>query len=271
MKFLVTGASGFIGSRLFSMLSEQGHHAVTCNRGDVPRAIINTVSPDVVIHLAGHYTFYHHALDAARLVESNIAYGVQVLEAMRQHGVRHLVTLGSMMQYRPGDASAVNLYAATKAAFQEIIDYFVAAYGFDAVTLMLSDTYGPGDTRGKLVQRLCEATGSSAPPLKMSPGHQTLNLVHVDDVCRAIIGSAQAISGSSDPPAHYKCDIVGDMITPLALADMITKACGRAPNCDWGALPYRYRESMVPPLGHPLPGFAPRIALEDGLKALFRN
>ena len=87
--------------------------------------------------------------------------------------------------YRP-----VNLYAATKQAFEDVLAYYADAQGIAAVTLELYDTYGPGDPRRKLIRILFEAARSGE-PIQLSPGEQVIELLHVDDAVPRIVKEAK--------------------------------------------------------------------------------
>ncbi len=191
MKALVTGSTGFIGRRLCAMLTEQGWPPVVAKRGDDIHGIMRTTLPDVVFHLAGAYVRDHEATDVANLVQSNVEYGVQVLEAMRVCGMRRIVVASTLWAL----VHPVNLYAATKKAFEGILDYYRDAHGFSPTVLYLGDTYGPEDARGKIVSRMVDAALTEK-TLDLSPGDQVLDLVHVDDVCQGFIHAAQSAPSS---------------------------------------------------------------------------
>ena len=61
------------------------------------------------------------------------------------------LTAGTAWQhYNNQSYDPVCLYAATKQAYECLIDYYVKVHGLHAVTVKLHDTYGEGDERGKL-------------------------------------------------------------------------------------------------------------------------
>jgi nucleoside-diphosphate-sugar epimerase len=167
---LVTGATGFVGSHLVPRLVRAGWqvHVVSRVNSRVPDApeffqvkmhthdgttegmirLIGDAKPVVVFHLASLFLSQHEASDVERLVVSNVLFGNQLLEAMKTHGVSHLINTGTSWQHYENKAySPVNLYAATKQAFESLLQYYVEAHGLRAITLKLSDTYGPHDPR----------------------------------------------------------------------------------------------------------------------------
>src|SRR6185503_19932053 len=53
--------------------------------------IVAAARPDIVFHLASLFLAQHAAKDVAPLMESNVRFGAQLLEAMARHDVRRLV------------------------------------------------------------------------------------------------------------------------------------------------------------------------------------
>src|SRR5262249_51804252 len=123
---------------------------------------------------------------------ANISLGTYLTEAMIKTGTEKLVNAGTYTQhYRGNDYSPVNLYAATKQAFQDILQFYVEAHGLQVVTLKLFDTYGPADQRTKLFHHLKQAARGQQLPMR--PGHQLIDLVYIDDVVEALVLAAQRL------------------------------------------------------------------------------
>jgi nucleoside-diphosphate-sugar epimerase len=283
---LITGATGFIGRHLIRHLHAAGWEIAALSRvpnlsaaapvqtypynrhmDDMMRALAD-FQPSTVFHLASLFLAQHAPDQIEPLISSNILLGTQLLEAMRAVGVHSLVNAGTAWQNFAGDDYLpVNLYAATKQAFEDILIYYVETAGIRAVTLKLFDSYGPDDTRRKLLRLLldCLRTGE---PLGMSSGEQVLDLAHVDDVCRAFLRAA-ALAADPTQPANAVYAVSGEQRRTLrGVVETLESVAGRTLPITWGARPYRDREVMLPWVGPTIPGWHPSVSLECGFRAL---
>ena len=81
------------------------------------------VRPAVTYHIAGYYLSDHKPEDVDRLIDSNIRFGTVLLEALAHAGGGNVVNLGSYTQnYDSTDYRPLNLYAATKQAFADVLE-----------------------------------------------------------------------------------------------------------------------------------------------------
>jgi len=189
---------------------------------------------------------------------------------MAESGTRRLVNTGTSWQYdEQGTYRPVCLYAATKEAFEDIARFYAEANGIECVTLKLFDTYGPNDPRPKLFNLLSRAAGGQE-LLKMSPGEQLLDLVYIDDVVEAfVLASTMPLQGDGPIWGDYAVS-AGRRLTLKELVATYSRVTKKAINAEWGGRPYREREVMVPwSTGTILPGWRPRVSLEDGIRKIF--
>ena len=291
---LITGATGFIGRHLSRHLLATGWqvHAIFVPGSDTtplrsPGADINlhefsggmdamqsimaAAQPDVVFHLASLFLSDHCPTDIEPLIASNLLFGTQVVEAMTLIGATALVNTGTSWQhYQGSDYSPVNLYAATKQAFETLLQYYIEARGLRVITLKLHDTYGPDDPRPKLINLLRKVAAGNQ-PLALSPGEQLLDLVHVDDVTRAFIVAAEYLLASKTAGHERYAVSSGNPLTLKRVVEECETILGGKLPIEWGGRPYRSREVMQPWQGPSLPGWSPGIRLNQGLMQLMNK
>jgi nucleoside-diphosphate-sugar epimerase len=184
----------------------------------------------------------------------------------------NLINVGSSWQnYNKDEYNPVNLYASTKEAFEKIIKFYVEASNFSVITLRLFDTYGVGDKRNKILNLLHKQIRSSF-PLKMSPGNQKINLVHVSDVIEAFAIAANRLLEKPLKNNEIYSIKSKKEISLKDLVLLINSITNTDIKIDWGGLDYRDREVMEPLCYYPtLPSWEPKINLNDGLKIFFND
>jgi len=289
---LVTGATGYVGSNLTKRLVFEGwdvHIVVQPNSGltalesiskqitihqhngttaDMIR-LVGKANPEIVFHLASKFLVQHRPEDIAALISSNLLFSTQLVEALAVNKVTYLVnTSTSWQHYESAEYDPVNLYAATKQAFEDILVYYTNACDIKVTTLTLFDTYGPNDFRQKLFSILRCAYLSNQ-MLNMSPGHQLIDIVHIEDVVRAfLIVSDRFIKGLGGNNERFSVTS-GSSVTLKDLVESFIAISGVSLAINWGGRPYRFREVMIPlTKSDPVPGWSPQIALEDGLRQM---
>lgn len=289
---LVTGATGFIGSNLVkslvaageevhiivrksSNLSALGHeieklhlHYHNGSTGSMI-SILNQSRPVCVFHLATLFLSDHTAADVTPLIKSNILFGAQLLEAMDASHTGVLVNAGTTWQHFGDEKYApVNLYSATKQAFEDLLTYYTSARSFNAITLELTDTYGPGDPRQKIFSLLSRslANGTS---LLMSPGEQCMDLVYIDDVVQAFLRAKELLL-KKKLPGNEKYQVTAIVKPTLReVVEIFESACQQKLELVWGGRPYPERQVMNPwNQGKILPGWTPKINLEEGIRRM---
>lgn len=291
---LITGGTGFVGRNLARKLSDGGTSIVLLVRdknkvdqnnfkGDV--RIVNTTGDfselltslgsrelEGIIHCASEYKKDHSPSDISSLIDSNITFGSQLVEAATHLDASWFINVGSIWQhFLNSEARAANFYAATKNAFDAILDYYSDATGLKAISLYIGDTYGPNDDRPKILNLWREA-GVFGKSLQMTSGHQAINLLHVDDVVSGILHVAEMASKEGLVLGQRGKFCLGPekMMSLREIADIFSKETGINPVLNWGAIPNRPREVMDPavPFLFP-PGWRPRIPLDRGLREAF--
>lgn len=289
-RVLITGITGYIGSHLarnllpdcevYGLVREPRNLEYL---GDIQSSIrfvgydgtytcmeaaIESCQPDLVYHLAAYYTGGRSPEQLASLLDANIVLGAHLLEAMAEHKIPALVWASTVMaHYRGEPYCPLNLYAATKQAFSDLLAYYTDAGLLRAVTLVLSDTYGPGDHRPKILNLIRNAA-ETGEKIDLSTGVQDYDVVYIDDVITAFrIAGEQLLQGEYKDAAFQ---IVPDC--PLTLRETVEKMLQvnrLALNAGWGERPASQREMTEKIRFYPsLPNWKACVSLEEGLRKM---
>jgi len=291
-KCIITGATGYIGSHLLKYLLSQGWdcHIIADPRfgydnikdvltkvdvfeygGDVNSlcTYFKKVEADVVFHLAAAVITNYKPEQVPVLIKSNIQFGAEVLEAMKDSVTRVFVGTGSYWQnYNSENYNPVDLYAATKEAFEQIAQYFVDAYHYKVATLKLFDVYGEDDKRPKIWTLLKQIAGTNQ-TLNVSPGAQKLDLVHVSDVCTAYECTFEYLSKKAAPCRDVFGVYTGERHTLKEAICLYEKYLNKKIDVVFGGKTYKDREVMDPINSLlKVPGWFPKISPLVGLKKM---
>jgi CDP-paratose synthetase len=292
MKIFITGATGFIGKNLVNQLINQNHDITInlhssnqspfSNKVATYRLNTNDIKSDIeflkksefsgIIHLASLYLTTHKPEDVIDIIDSNVKFSTYILECASKASISWFINTGTFWQnYENSIYSPVNLYAASKQAFESISRYYVETNQINFCTLRLSDTYGPNDSRPKIFN-LFDKIAKTGEVLEMSPGNQILDISFIDDVTNAFILLASLLESNNsliDNGGIYavKAEKVYTLRELVIIYENITH---KKLKINFGGRLYRDREVMVPWMdGKIVPGWKQKVSLEQGLNKLF--
>lgn len=218
MAALITGASGFIGSRLL----RDGDRGMVRTAGSMPGRIVGDLldpaslrraceGVECVFHCAGYaHAFTSPDVDAQWRI--NFEGTRNLVTVAGRAGVKRFVFLSSVKAMAdPGDecvdedwpGQPDTLYGRAKRAAEEAVLEAGAQYGMHVVNLRLAMVYGRGG-RGNLERMARGIRAGWFPPLPETGNRRSL--VHVDDVVAAIRLVAEA------PGANGNTYIVADPV-----------------------------------------------------------
>ncbi len=285
---IITGATGYIGSHVLKYLlsKEWDIHVIADPKfgytniedvlsqidlyeynGDVNAlcAYFERLKADVVFHLAAAVITSYKPEQIPILVQSNIQFGAEILEAMKVSETKFLVSTGSYWQnYNSDIYNPVDFYAATKEAFEKIVQLYVDAFEIRHINLRLFDVYGEDDRRPKLWPSLLSIAGTEN-TIAVSPGEQQLDMIHISDVCTAYEAAYNALKEDDDIKNVVYGVRTGVMRSLRECIELFEKSIGRKMNVKFGGKPYKNREVMTPCQKYDyLPSWKAQISLEEG-------
>ncbi len=222
MRILVTGGSGFVGSRLIAQLNSAGHSVLALVRsaavdaklralgaepvrGDLEKAGNLTLPAiDVVVHAAA---YFHFAGPRAPYFRTNVAGTAALLTAAERVGARtfvHVSAAGIIMddrgtpirdgnEARPTFPNSFSGYIASKARAEAAVLAANKA-GFRTIALRPSAIWGPGDPFSRAIPQAIRSGRFAF----INRGDYAFSTCHVDNVIEAIdCALAREVGGRS--------------------------------------------------------------------------
>lgn len=287
-RILITGITGYIGSNLARRLlpdceiyglvreplnlaylkgiQDQIHFVYYDGTYESMSKALNISQPKLVYHLATYYTGARGGKHTPKLISSNITLGAYLLEAMAACGCSKLVNASTVMaHYQEKEYCPINLYAATKQALSDIIQYYTDEGLIQAVSLVLTDTYGPGDRRPKILNLIKECIQQNK-PIALSLGTQDYDVVYIDDVIQAFIAAMDLFDAPGFKNRTYQA-AASKFLTLRETVELLLKVNGLKLNAEWGKRPFSLHEIQKAVRLFPMvPGWSPKVSLEEGLK-----
>ncbi|NTV13785.1 MAG: UDP-glucose 4-epimerase GalE [Desulfobulbaceae bacterium] len=231
MKILVCGGAGYIGSHMCKMLARHGYevtvfdnlstgHREACQWGDFVagdllapqtlQALFATSGFKAVMHFSARSLVGESVANPALYYMNNVVGTLNLLEAMRIHGVKDFVfsssasTFGNPRQEMIDETHPqipINPYGETKLIVERALAYYAQAHGLNSVSLRYFNAAG-ADPEGNigeshhpethLIPNVLKAALSEGRRLKLfgndyptQDGTCVRDYIHINDLCQA--------------------------------------------------------------------------------------
>jgi UDP-glucuronate 4-epimerase len=270
---LVTGAAGFIGMHVARALLARGDHVIGIDnfndyydpslkearlaeiaRGSDGRfemlrldfaddaafdKALARKNFDRIVHLGAQAGVRYSLENPRAYVRSNLAGHVNLLEAARHNGVRHMVYASSSSVYGGGATlpfrvedrvdHPLSLYAATKRADELMSDTYAHLYRVPLTGLRFFTVYGPWGRPDMAMWLFTSAILEDRPIHVFNGGDMRRDFTFIDDIVAGVLACLDHPPGDDGAaPPHRLYNIGNSKSEPLErLITLIEQACGR--------------------------------------------
>lgn len=300
-RVLVTGAGGFIGSRLTERLVEAGAEVralvrytsdgdagwldrsaargeIDVRRGDLADrdSVTDAMRDrDLVFHLGALIAIPYSYLAPESYVRTNILGTLNVLQAARELGVERLVHTSTSEVYGSAQFTPMteahplvgqSPYSASKVGADKLAESYHRSFELPVVTLRPFNTFGPRQSARAVIPAVA-VQALAGRPVRMGDTRPTRDFVFVDDTVAGFI-AAGTVAGIEGETIH----IGGGREIPVGdLPRLIGEAAGIEVRVEQDAARIRPAASEVERLvadasrARALLGWTPKVSVEEGL------
>ena len=327
MKYLVTGAAGFIGMHVSQTLLSRGdqvvgfdnlnpYYSVQLKRDRLKRLegkpgfrfekgdladrqlipeLFRREQFDVVIHLAAQAGVRYSLTNPDAYVDSNLVGFVNILEACRHQGVKHLTYASSSSVYGANTEMPfsihhnvdhpLSLYAATKKANELMAHTYSHLFRLPTTGLRFFTVYGPWGRPDMALWLFTKAILAGESIDVFNNGQMRRDFTYINDIVEGVIRVADRIpegnpdwTGAHPDPATsrapYRIYNIGNNqpVELMALIEAIERSLGKSAIKNFlpmqpGDVPATYAD--VDDLTRDV-GFRPSMPIETGVESFVR-
>ena len=312
-KFFIAGASGMVGSAIYRCLKKNGYGnpkndgcILTPKRNEVNLLDINAVeewfklnTPTVVIIAAAKVGgIVANSKNPTEFLLNNLKIQNNIIECSWKYGVRRLLFLGSSCIYPKFAAQPIEeesllsghleptnqWYALAKIAGIKLCEALRKQYSFDAIALMPTNLYGPGDNyhptnshvMAALIKKFFIASEQNISKVTCwGTGRPFREFLHVDDLGNAVVFALENWNPSNKigpfdkngNPLFFLNVGTGKEISIMELAEKIAKISKFKGEILWDKTKPDGTPRKLLKINRILSlGWEPKIKLSDGIR-----
>ena len=258
-KILVTGGTGFLGSAICKNIEDKGGIAIPLKSEEVNLLNLESIiqfmaasKPDYCIHAAGYNGgIEFNRMYPADILHSNTIMGLNLHYACQYMNVKKVLSIMTSCAYPDTGMEflkeetfweglpnkTIRAHGIAKRTLQTAAESYNEQYELNAVTVCVTNLYGPKDTFnlvrtkvvGALIRKFVEAVNENSSVDCWGTGAPMREFMYVDDAAEAIV---QALQKYEDPSQPLNIG-TGKDISIKQLVEYIVEATGFSGEVNW--------------------------------------
>jgi CDP-paratose synthetase len=274
---LLTGATGYLGSRLLEKLLQQNYTVIIVKRktssfekikelanikfynnseADI-KQLFEENNIDLILHLATLYGRKGETL--MEIKNANLDFPLLLLNYALENDVKYFINTGTSLPF------LTNQYALFKNQFAECLQFFNNK--ITSINILLEHFYGPGDDSSKFITAMIHKMKENVKEIQLTAGIQIRDFIYTEDVLNAyltMIDSLNKFKGYNVVPLGS-----GETCTIREIVELIKLYSKSDSELQFGAIPMRDTELMKSDADISILkelGWKPKYSLKQGLE-----
>lgn len=286
-RVLITGHSGYIGSKIYDTLKNNGHEVLGIDIAESSPKDISTYlkedtdgkfhpyfwnfKPEYIFHLACFARVQYSVEQPVRTMENNVLATSHILNFARKVGTKRVIYSGSSAVLGNG-SGPTSPYGLQKLISEMECKLYSDLYGLDTVSLRYFNVYSPcqpvDGPYATAIANWMHAIRNGKNPYITGTGNQRRDLVHLDDVVSA---NMFAMNYSEDFGGANLDVGTGNNISLNEIRDIVLGCC---PHVEFDYVEDRPGDvfsTMADISSLRNLGWSSLIASDDGIQSCFRG
>lgn len=257
-KILLTGITGFLGSKLAIELVNNGYEVIALKRKSSSLTRIECIEKDVqlynieeidyanVFEAHSEIDFVIHTATAYgrnnespwEIFEANTGFPLKLLDAASKANVKKFINTDTILD------KYLNLYSLSKNHLLEWGKFYSMKNKIEFINMRLEHFYGSGDDNSKFTSFVINKCIANEDILQLTPGEQKRDFIYIDDVVSAYMIVLEKANINKNKWFDEYDVGSGDSVTIKEFVQTVHRLTNSKIELNFGALPYRKGEIM---------------------------
>ena len=282
LNILVTGASGFIGTKFLqksnsffkniycitrkdiSIAGYKGQNIIWLKSGDVK----NISKIDVVLHLS---TSYGRLDEINQVILADVVLPLQIFEIAIKTGCRKIINIDSFFSKDIYSYEYMQEYILAKKFLRNCLKILSKKNSIEIINATLEHVYGPYDNADKFISTTLNKIYLNQKSIELSPGLQKRDFIYIDDVVDAFLTLINHKTNST-----YKEIGIGTgiSITLKEFLESFKRISKSNTSLNFSLVPYREGEIMESIADNNMlinMGWTPKVSIAQGLELIHKS